>query len=310
MNSRSQDDLDHLPSISLSPDDITERTPDRSKKASEKKVSPKISAPQSSSKKEGSGSRFPTSTIILSIAILSMAFLALAAGGYMQMQALQTELKDAQAQLKVTTSLLNDVSGAVSQTGESLSKSDNKVQDELKAVNFEIRKLWDLSNKRNRPDIEAQTKRVDALSASVAKSSKELESSLGKIDKNTTALAEAEKGLTALRQEMRAVSADVVAGSTITREQVTNLEKTVDGLSATVKKVTSASESLNKDIKNQVKDYGDKIKAIDAHRQQVNRRLLQLENSVRTLQSGSRSGLTVQPTAQKTPAGTGTSASG
>ncbi|MTI14507.1 coiled-coil domain-containing protein [Sansalvadorimonas verongulae] len=305
MNSRSQDDLDHLPSISLSPDDMPERTPDRSKKASEKKVSSKTSTSKSSAQKDGGGSRFPISTIILSV-----AFLALAAGGYMQMQALQTELRDAQAQLKVTTSLLNDVSGAVSQTGETLSKSDNKVQDELKAVNFEIRKLWDLSNRRNRPNIETQTKRVDALSASVAKSGEELENSVNKIDKNTKELAEAEKRLAALRKEMQAVSADVVAGSTITREQVSDLQSTVDGLSATVKTVTSTSEGLNADIKNQVKDYGEKIKAIDAHRQQVNRRLLQLENSVRSLQSGSRSGLTVQPAAQNTSSGTGAAAKG
>lgn len=284
MNSRSQDDLDHLPSISLSADDMPERTPDRSKKSPEKKTASK--------KTEGRSSGFPIATVVLSIALL-----ALAGGGYLQIQELHKELQDARTQLKATTTVLSDISGAVSQTGESLSKSDSKVQDELKAVNFEIRKLWDLSNKRNRPNIEAQKKQIDSLSASVAKSGKALESSASKIDKNAKELANTEKGLAALRKEVRAVNADVVAGAAVSREQMDSLQKTVDSLSASVKKAASTSQHLSSDIKNQVKEYGEKIKAIDAHRQQVNRRLLQLENSVRSLQSGAQAGLTVKPAA-------------
>ncbi|WP_281647466.1 hypothetical protein [Parendozoicomonas sp. Alg238-R29] len=282
MNSRSQDDLDHLPSISLSPDDMPERTPDRGKKTPGKKPS---------GKSETSSSRFPFATVVLSI-----AFLTLAAGGYLQVQALQNELQEARSQLAATASLLGEVSGAVSETGESLSKNDTKVKDELKAVNFEIRKLWDLSNKRNRSNIEAQGQRIDALNSSFTKARKELEGSVDQIGKNTRELASAEKILSALQKEVRAVNADVVAGSTITREQVDALQKTVDNLSVSVKKATSENQRFTSDIKTQVKDYAEKMKAIDAHRQQVNRRLLQLENSIRNLESGSRAGLTVEPT--------------
>ena len=289
MKSRSQDDLDHLPSLSLSPDDMSERQTDRGKKRPDKKRRSSDNADSRHSSSERTSSPWPFGTIILSI-----AFLALAGGGYLQMQALEQDLNAARAQLSNTASLLSDISGTVSETGETLNRSGDKVRDELNAVNYEIRKLWDLSNKKNRSNIEAQSKRLDGLSKSVDAAEKSLNGSVAKVNANTGGLKKAVSELSVIKKELRAVNADVVAGSAINREQLDDIQKTVDALVARVTKAVSGNQQLTKDVGSQLKDYSEKIKAVDAHRQQINRRLLQLENSVRSLESGGRAGLTLE----------------
>ncbi len=283
MNSRSQDDLDQLPSISLSADDLTERPAERGRKPSGKTASGK--AASGKSKENTGGGRFPTSAVVLSVALL-----ALAAGGYLQLKAVQDDLNLARQQLEQTTARLTVVSGTVSQTGESLSRSDSQVKDELKAINFEIRKLWDLSNKRNRSNIASQGKRLD----SVEKDSKVV---AGLVDKNRVQLSSFQKNadatqkdltalqkeLAVLQKELRSVNAEITTGSAINQEQLESLSARINRLDSTLKKVIEDDGGLVHLVETRLKESADAAKAYDAHRQQINRRLLQLENSVRSL---------------------------
>ncbi|MCL6269313.1 hypothetical protein M3P05_05060 [Sansalvadorimonas sp. 2012CJ34-2] len=276
MNSRSQDDLDKLPSISLSPDDLPDRAADRSRKSA-KKVTAKTESQ--------AGSRFPMAAVILSVALL-----ALAGGGYLQLKAVQDDLNLARRQLEETTSRLVEVSGSVSKTDENLSKSDSKVKDELKAINFEIRKLWDLSNKRNRQNIAAQGKRLDAVEKSAKSSVSNIDKAEGQISSLTKQLSTtgkeldtAQNSLAALKKEVRGINAQITAGSAISQEQLDSLSVKMRMLETSLSNTVADNQRLTKNIEARLKESAENDKAFDVHRQQLNRRLLQLENTVRGL---------------------------
>ncbi|CAM3693646.1 hypothetical protein [Parendozoicomonas haliclonae] len=289
MKSTSQDDLDHLPSISLSEDDLSERPTERSAKARPARPAAK----KNNDSQPKAPSRFPVGTMVLGVALL-----ALAGGGYLQLQAVQKELQDTRSRLAMTSSQLMDVSGTVSETGETLNRSGNEVKDELKAVNFEIRKLWDLANKRNRPMIESQEKELDSLTKNLAATEKSLSGSVSKISGDIKALEKTAGELDGVKKELRAMNAELVAGSTVNREQLDAMQKTIDNLSVSVKKALDSNKTLSANVSKQMKDYEEKIKAVDAHRQQVNRRLVQIEASIRNLSSPAGTGLGLEPAAK------------
>ncbi len=308
MKSRPQDELDQLPSLSLSADDRSERKPDRGKTAA-KSSAAKASEARASETRASSGSAMPdrktppnktthasgasvhSSGISIATVVLGVALIAMGGFGYWQISALQQELTSARSELNNTASQLSAVSGVVSETGATLSKSDSAVRDELNAVNFEIRKLWDLSNKRNRASIVEQDQRLSKLDKDLATSRKEMKSSLGLMTKNTTALEAATKSLSALQREVRALS----TSASVNSEQLSGLESSMGKLSGSLKQALVSHQKLTGQVDVQLKDFSGQMKAVNAHRQQVNKRLLQLENSIRSLESGSQPGLTIQP---------------
>lgn len=260
MNARDQDDLDHLPSLSLTADERSDRTP-----------AARWPLPQQdtvSAKSSGGWSTFFITFLMLSLFTVSGL-------GYWQLTLMHKELAAARTQLQNTTSRLLEVSGTVYKTDESFSRNEGAVKDELKAVNFEIRKLWDLANKANKPEIERQGKQLTTLLTSV-----------------NTAKAE----LSSLTKQLRTMNVELSADATLNREQVKELETKLTKLSSTLQTVAANSKKSSDTVNERLRDYQDEFKAFDAHRQQVSKRLIQLENSVRSLSSGGNAGgLTIQP---------------
>ena len=260
MKSRDQDDLEHLPSLSLTDDERSERPP-----AARKTTRMQQAAPVKSS--GGWGTFF--------ITFLMLSLFTVSGLGYWQLTLMQKELAGARAQLENTTSRLLEVSGTVSKTDESFSRNEGAVRDELKAVNFEIRKLWDLANKANKPEIERQGKQLTTLLKSVSAAKSEL---------------------AILAKQLRSMSVELSTGTTLAREQVEEVGKKLTKLSGTVQVVAADSKKSTDSVNKRLRDYDDEFKAFEAHRQQISRRLMQLENSVRGLSSGGNAaGLTIQP---------------
>ena len=117
------------------------------------------SGPKSSGKSAANGKSSGTGYLVSGVLFVLLA--GVTAGGYWQVTELHKALKETRQELQATRDQLGLVTGQVSQTGESINQSDSIFRSELKEVNSEIRKLWDVANKRNRQWINDNKDKID-----------------------------------------------------------------------------------------------------------------------------------------------------
>ena len=129
-------------------------------------------------------------------------------------------------------------------------ESIDSLEEQTKFIDKEIRKLWDLSNKRNR-------KNIDSLSIQLT----EVKTSFEKLFKNNNSIL--------AKQRARAL-------------EIAKLEKVQADLKMKLTNINTLSESS--DISEKLKSQEDAIAAFDAYRKQVNRALLELEEKLDKLQ--------------------------
>ena len=129
-------------------------------------------------------------------------------------------------------------------------ESINSLEEQTKFIDKEIRKLWDLSNKRNRKNIDSLTIQLTEVNESFEKLFKSNNSILAK-------------------QRARAL-------------EIAKLEKVQADLKIKLTNLNALSESS--DISEKLKSQEEAIAAFDAYRKQVNRTLLELEEKLDELQ--------------------------
>ena len=129
-------------------------------------------------------------------------------------------------------------------------ESIDSLEEQTKFIDKEIRKLWDLSNKRNRKNIDSLTIQLTEVNASFEKLFKSNNSILAK-------------------QRARAL-------------EIAKLEKVQADLKIKLTNLNALSESS--DISEKLKSQEEAIAAFDAYRKQVNRTLLELEEKLDELQ--------------------------
>ena len=129
-------------------------------------------------------------------------------------------------------------------------ESIDSLEEQTKFIDKEIRKLWDLSNKRNRKNIDSLTIQLTEVKASFEKLFKSNNSILAK-------------------QRARAL-------------EIAKLEKVQADLKIKLTNLNALSESS--DISEKLKSQEEAIAAFDAYRKQVNRSLLELEEKLDKLQ--------------------------
>jgi hypothetical protein len=126
-------------------------------------------------------------------------------------------------------------------------ESIDSLEEQTKFIDKEIRKLWDLSNKRNR-------KNIDSLTI-------QLKTSFEKLFKSNNSIL--------AKQRARAL-------------EIAKLEKVQADLKIKLTNLNALSESS--DISEKLKSQEEAIAAFDAYRKQVNRTLLELEEKLDELQ--------------------------
>ena len=129
-------------------------------------------------------------------------------------------------------------------------ESIDSLEEQTKFIDKEIRKLWDLSNKRNRKNIDSLTIQLTEVKTSFEKLFKSNNSILAK-------------------QRARAL-------------EIAKLEKVQADLKIKLTSLNALSESS--DISEKLKSQEEAIAAFDAYRKQVNRTLLELEEKLDKLQ--------------------------
>lgn len=180
---------------------------------------------------------------------------------YQQLTAAEDSLSDASRRL----GLLED---RLRMTDQTMSESGDEVQDQLGLWESEIRKLWDVANKRNKNWIEenqGKLKRHDERLGAVDASIANLKSSVSRYD-------EALGRQNAILDQLAAIELQV-------RQNVEQQRRTTDELNAMRQTVASLQSGLGR----RVADNEEAIEAIDAYRIQLNNRLNDLRNRIEAL---------------------------
>ena len=139
---------------------------------------------------------------------------------------------------------LSKIEGQLLMLDEVNSDSLIEVGAELQFLDKEIRKLWDLSNKRNKVNIEKLTKSLNELIQKYNKTDKEIDDAIASI--NT---------------------------------ELNNLTQSIENqpdLSGTV----SQSEAEIRSLKRQILFIEESVQALEAYRTQNNQILLEIQNSI------------------------------
>ncbi|MDZ7670210.1 MAG: hypothetical protein U5Q16_12585 [Gammaproteobacteria bacterium] len=209
---------------------------------------------------------------ILNNVILAVLIAGLAVAGWFiaeQYQRLEAEgqaLADAQARLEVLEDRLRVTDEALTETGEATSEQINFWESE-------IRKLWAVSNDRNKKWIEDNQKAIADLKqslSSIQATSREIQSTLGRHESAFARQQEVIDQITGVEVELQNIS----------RSQ----RDLVDRFNATQQAVAQ----LRSGLAGRVEQNEEAVEAIDAYRLQLNSRLADIERRLDNL-SGSAS---------------------
>ena len=140
---------------------------------------------------------------------------------------------------------------------ETISIQSNKVDDlietnsqDLKFINKEIRKLWDLSNKKNRKDISQNLNSIESI-----------EETLESLDKEYKTLSAKQRSLNL---------------------ELAKLEKIQEKVSQSLESVNPFSQ--DDDIEERLADLEEATKSMDRYRTQVNQSILSLKEKLNDLE--------------------------
>lgn len=217
---------------------------------------------------DGGGRRTPPSGggqgpwLAVSVGLLALV-LVMGAWFYREVSSLRAQVETG---LDKSGQRLDNLESLVSATDETLSQSADSIQGQLKTQMHEIRKLWDVSNKRNRDWIEDNQQQIKSLKASNTELNKAVEAVRKELAGVKSSIEQARR-----EQEKTRTQVDLLA------ETVQQLEKSAASREQRLKELSGLREEWQR-METQLEDINAAIEAFDAYRRQVNERLQALES--------------------------------
>ncbi|MGR6874954.1 hypothetical protein ACU6U9_22315 [Pseudomonas sp. HK3] len=230
---------EQLASIAMSREEI----------ASRQRSTGKFKAPASSGGSSGA------SKVLWALSVFSLIFCV----------GLLVELYNVKKQSELQLQALTILQDKLTSTDEQANLSVDAVKILLREQDHEIRKLWDLANKRNKVDISKNTGRLTAQSKLITKQSSKMDAlnkNVAQLEKNTA--KQIQTGLKPISAEMEQTKTNVLLLET---------------------KLDSGLSGLPKNISKTLDEHGKGIKAMDATRLQLMRRIQALEKEIKSLQT-------------------------
>lgn len=225
---------DQLASVAISKEEIASRQRTVSK--------PRISH-------QGNGG----SKALWAVSIFSLALIV------MLVVQLQQVKKQSELQLQALVVLQDKLTN----TGEQANLSVDAMKIILKELEHEVRKLWDVSNKRNKNDIANNASRLD-------QQNKLLSQSAGQIEILSKDINKQEKQL----------SAQIIAAMEKNNASDADLAKKINGLDSQIK---AALANNPKNLAETLSEHDKAIKAMDGSRLQFMKRINALEKELKAL---------------------------
>ena len=116
----------------------------------------------------------PKQTLAIVALLVAIAMGGLAGFLFMQLQSVQQQLQASQKVLKSQADNLAVLNEKLSVTGENANLSVDALKALVKENGSEIRKLWDVSNKRNKANIASNSKNIASVKSGIAAVKKDL----------------------------------------------------------------------------------------------------------------------------------------
>lgn len=230
-----------------------------------------------------------------------------------RVQTLEDNLAYTSDVIKQSKLLMARIEGQVHETGSEMEEKGSVTQRSLAELNSEVRKLWGVSNDRNKKAIAAnqdavqamQQKTADlesqlkALTVSQDQFSKRVDGKFAPLAKLPAKLSELEGDLKKEGQQLLQLSQNVQAvGKSVSEQEAdlklvrSDLAKVKSGASASQEIVSRvdaverklASMAFQNNVETRVKSTEDAIEAIDASRRQINQRVVQMERRLNEIQ--------------------------
>lgn len=205
-------------------------------------------------------------------AFLLVLVLVLGAWFHRQLSGLQAVVDN---RLSESTEQLGSLASQLSATDEEVTQTSDQVKQTLNTHDSEIRKLWDVSNKRNRDWIEKNQAEI----AKLVKQRAELSKAVEALKTEMAAISKQNEQLVLARNQMQTrieVQAEAVKQ---TDTRLAAQQKQVEALNKLLPAMQSLArvESAGGGIGNRLTEIEAAINAFDAYRRQVNVRLDRLD---------------------------------
>jgi chromosome segregation ATPase len=183
--------------------------------------------------------------------VLSLSVSGFAGFLFMQLQEANTQLGKAESILNGHSTNLNALNDKLLASDENSNLSDGVLKILLTDNAKEIRKLWDLSNKKNKPSIADNIQKISAVKESIVKTDKkttQIDKKIVSANSNIfgnkksiaalkTSLADSQQSLEAKLEEVKLSMASLPAAS---EKRIADTEQSIRSIDATRKKLNSA----------------------------------------------------------------------
>lgn len=277
MPTRDEDDLVIEAGLSASRDEAQGRQPTqdqtpRNEPSEKAKTSvPKSSTePKASSTKRTDAVRSEKGRGFVWLSGIVMLGLILACGWLgQQVLQLQQRLEANNNALQLERSRMESISAQVHETGSSFEETGNVLDEKFKLFDSEIRKLWDVSNKRNKSAIEENAAQVKTLSGNLKKAQQSLQTLNGSVSETKKSVEQINKRLVAENTALRATLDDQAEQVLLMRSKMELLQKRLS--------------NVPNDLVTRVASNEEAVEAIDAGRRQLVARITQLQKQVDAL---------------------------
>ncbi len=236
------------PSISAAPEDARRRTPTATRR------------------RDGGGGRRGGVGVVLVVTVVSLAVGLAVAGWFIaNQQRLLTEEQRAMADAKTRIEALEE---RLRMTDEVISETDAQTGEQIDFWESEIRKLWAISNERNKQWIQDNQRALRSHKATIdalESNDKSLKSSVARHEQALGRQQEVADQLAAVELQLR----QVLRGQRDLVDKVNTAAQSIAGMSGTVE------------------EHEQAIAAIDSYRRQFNTRLVDIEQRLDALRSTS-----------------------
>jgi len=250
--------------------------------------------PAPSTPRGSSGSLVWVALLVLFAALVGVGLMA-----YSQNQMLASY----EERLQLADDRISSLERSMNETGESVAMNETAINAQFRAIKSEtdmqmseIRKLWDVSNKRNREwieenqqaigklqtDLQAQTDQLAALSTNLDQQSQTMNTLASRLDSQQQNASQRAETLASVQQQMTALNEDLES------IDLASLEERLISLTLgqeTLQQEQGDMRSSVQDMNATVQELDETIQAIDASRLDTNRRLVTLNDQLQALEA-------------------------
>lgn len=196
-------------------------------------------------------------------------------GGY-TLYEVQKKLEHANVLLAKGQQNVIELDRRLNATGTDVSKTLVSINSQLDVNQHEIRKLWDVTNKRNK-------KWIQDNQSTINKNKTNIQRTGNNVNELTRQFGTVVSGFEKLSKEVRAVQQGLLDDNNELITQITLVRGQLQGQVVEIKGVNRQLTSLTRKQKN----TQEAIQAIDEHRRLLNRKLSDMNTQLRQLQGGS-----------------------